>query len=306
MTEMKAFVRTDANSMDIALTEVPVPNVGENEALVEVKAFGVGVHDRYFIPSTPRFPYTIGSEGAGIITQIGPTVTDFKVGDHVILSSSMQPKGGCWAEYVVVPSKNLVQMPNGMDFLEAAALPVAGKTAIECIRTLDLTKGDTLFVAGASGAIGTLIIQLASNKGIRVICSASLKNHDYMKSLGAEMTVDYTNPNWKEEVKAFIPGGVDAALAIQRQTANDSMDVVKDHGKVITVSGDQLDAERGVKVQQFPHLLSFHEALEQLIPKITAGEVQIVIENSYPFEDAIEALTKTETRHARGKLVVKL
>ncbi len=304
MGKMKAFVRINAVSNHIELQDVAIPEIEKDEVLVKVHAFGVGIHDRYFIPTNAKFPYPIGTEAAGVITKIGNTVSDFQTGDRVILSSSMQLKGGCWAEYVVVPTNMLISMPDEIDFVTGASIPVAGKSAIESMNALDLKKGNTLFVAGASGAIGTLIIQLAKIQGVRVIGSASSKNHEYMQSLGAEKTVNYLNPDWKNQVKQWVPGGVDASLAIQPGTGKDSMDVVKDGGKVITVSGDKVDAIRNITVDQFQHKLSIHHAIGKLVKAIDSGEVKPVIEHVYLFEQALDALKKTETRHARGKLVV--
>ena len=306
MEKMKAFVRVDAQNNHVELKEVAIPEIDKDEVLVKVQAFGVGIHDRYFIPTNVRFPYPIGNEAAGIITKKGSDVADFQIGDRVILSSSLQLKGGCWAQYVAVSSNMLIALPNEIDFTQGAALPVVGKTAIESMRALDLQKGDTLFVAGASGAIGTFILQMAKNQGIRVIGSASSKNHEHMLSLGAEKTVDYSNPHWKDHVKQWIPGGVDAALAIQLGTGKDSRDVVKDGGKVITVSGDKVDAERTIIVQQFQHQLDITDAIGMLVEDIVAGKIHPVIEHVYPFEQALEALEKTETKHARGKHVVSM
>lgn len=251
MKEMKAFVRISAQNNRVELQKVEIPEVDKDEVLVKVQAFGVGIHDRYFIPTNVRFPYPIGTEAAGVITKTGSEVADFQNGDRVILSSSLQLKGGCWSQYVAVSSKMLIPMPDEIDFIQGASIPVAGKTAIESMSALDLKEGDTLFVAGASGAIGTLIIQLAINQGIRVIGSASSKNHEYMLSLGAEKVVDYSNPDWKDQVKQWVPGGVDAALAIQFGTGEDSMDVVKDGEKVITVSGDKVDQKEILSCNNF-------------------------------------------------------
>lgn len=306
METMKAFVRISAENKRVELKKVAIPEIDKDEVLVKVQAFGVGIHDRYFIPTNVTFPYPIGTEAAGIITKTGIVVSDFQSGDRVILSSSLQLKGGCWAQYVAVSSKMLIPMPDEIDFIQGASVPVAGKTAIESMRALNLKVGETLFVAGASGAIGTLIIQLAKNQGIRVIGSASSKNHAYMLSLGAEKAVDYSSPDWKDQVKQWVPGGVDAALAIQLGTGEDSMDVVKDGGKVITVSGDKVDSERNIIVQQFQHQLDIQQAIGMLIEDIDAGKVHPVIEQVYSFERALEALKKTETRHARGKLVVSM
>lgn len=306
MEKMKAYVRTNSQNQTVELAEMPVPEIDKNEVLVRVQAFGVGIHDRYFIPNDANFPYIIGSEAAGIITMTGDKISCFKTGDRVILTSVLQPKGGCWAEYVAALEDSLTPLPNKMDFTEGAAIPVAGKTAIESMRALDLTKGDTLFVAGASGAIGTLIIQMAAQKGIRVIASASAKNHEYMTSLGAEIAVDYSVPNWKAQVKEWMPNGVDAALAIQPGTVKDCVDLVRDGGKAVTVSGDPIKTERDVAVFQFEYHEDSQDLLNNFVSDIAEGKIRLVIEHIYPFAQAIDALEKTETRHAKGKLVVSL
>jgi NADPH:quinone reductase-like Zn-dependent oxidoreductase len=307
MEMMKAFVRTNAQNGTVEFTEVPIPEINELEVLVKVMAFGVGIHDRYFIPRNVGFPYTIGTEAAGVITKIGRNVTRFKVGDRVIFTSIFQPQGGCWAQYVAVPQQSLILMPDGMNFIEGAAISVAGKSALESMRALDLKEGDTLFVAGASGAIGTLIIQLARTQGIRVAGSASRKNHEYLLSLGAEMAVDYADTDWKKQVRQWMPDGVEAVLAIQPGTGIESLEVVKDGGKLITVSGDNnFKSERNITVEQFQHHQETQQALVKLVEDIAAGRILIVIEQVYPFEQAISALEKTETRHARGKLVVSV
>lgn len=303
---MKAYVRENGQTDTVELIDMSLPVNDDHEVLVKVRAFGVGIHDRYFIPSDARFPYPIGTEAAGVIVKTGRTVTRFQTGDHVILTSALQPKGGCWAQYVAVSQQSLIPMPAELGFKEGAAIPVAGKTALESMRALDLKEGDTLFVAGASGAIGTLLIQLASSKGIRVAGSASSRNHEYMKSLGAEKAVNYSDLDWKTHIQQWVPDGVDAALATQPGTGKDSMDVVRDGGKVIMVSGDKLELERNITGGQFQHHSDTQGELEQLASDIAVGKIQLVLEHVYPFEQATEALKKTETRHARGKLVVSV
>lgn len=303
---MKAFVRTSSQNQNIEFAEIPVPEINDEEVLVKVQAFGVGIHDRYFIPNDAIFPYTIGTEAAGLITKAGDSVARFQTGERVMLTSALLAKGGCWAEYVAVPQGSLIPMPDKLEFTAGAAIPVAGKTALEGMRALDLNAGDTLFVAGASGAIGTLVIQLAAARGIRVIGSASPKNHEYMLSLGAERAVDYSYPNWKQQIREWMPEGVSVALAIQPGTADDSIDVVKDGGTVVTVSGDPVPSRRNITVFQFEHHEETQQAVVQLASDIAEGQVRLVLEHIYPFKQAINALEKTETRHARGKSVVSL
>lgn len=306
MKTMKAFVRTRSSTNQIELANVPIPVISQNEVLVKVKAFGVGIHDRYFIPRNPAFPYVIGAEGSGEIIETGIRVKKVKESDRVIFSSSLLPKGGSWAEYVAVPEESLIAMPVELSYKGGASLPVAGKTAVESIRALDLKRSETLFIAGASGAIGTFVIQLAKKIGVTVISSASGRNQSYMKTLGAAMTVDYNDRGWKDKIKDRFSDGVDAVLAIQPGTANDGLDIVKKNGRIITVSGDQVKSTQNIKVEQFKHQMSLREAFESLLNDITIGKVKVEIENIYAFNDAIKALEKTETRHARGKLVVSM
>lgn len=305
MATMQAWVRTSGDDRNVERAEVPVPTVGEGEVVVKVHAFGVGIHDRYFIPGDARFPYVIGTEAAGIVARVGANVTRVAVGARVMLSSVLQPKGGCWSAYAVVAQEFVAALPDALSFEEGAAIPIAGKTAMECVRALALGAGDTLFIAGASGAIGTLVIQLAAQRGVRVIGSASRANHAYMLSLGAAAAVDYADPDWPQHVRAWCRGGVAAALAIQPGTPADSMAVVRDGGKVVTVSGDPVPAERGIDIKQIEHILAAAPTLETVAGEVAAGHLRLVLEHVHPFGEALDALRKTETRHARGKLVVR-
>lgn len=304
--KMKAFVRTAAATQDVELQEVNIPRIQTDEVLVKVEAFGVGIHDRYFIPSDVSFPYVIGSEGAGTIIEKGSGVNDFNTGDRVIFTTILQNQGGSWAEYAVAKESVLIRLPEGVSPEQGAAIPIAGKTALECMRELDLNDGDRLFIAGASGAIGTLIIQLAKEKGIRISASASARNHEYMKSLGAEHTVDYHDADWISEVTEWSDGGVDKALAIQPGTGADTIKVVKGGGELITVSGDNQTVipQRNIQVRQMGHQFFTTKELTELVDKIAHKKIQVVIEKEFPFSDALDALRKTETRRARGKLIV--
>jgi NADPH:quinone reductase-like Zn-dependent oxidoreductase len=301
---MRAFVRCDATSGGVVQTDMPIPKPGEHEMLIEVRAFGVGIHDRSFIPSDARFPYVIGTEAAGVVVATGSGVEGFAAGDLVLFTSVLNPQGGTWAEFAVVAQRSLIPMPAELDFTTAAGLPIAGNAAVESLHTLDLRSGDTLFVAGASGAIGTLVIQMAVVRGIRVAGSASARNHAYLLALGAEKAVDYTDPDWQEKVRRWVPGGVDAALAIQPGTGVQCQFVVRERGHVVTVSGDAFEPERDVRVEQFMHRADARRDMEDLVAAVVGGRVRVVLERVYPFGEAVAALKKTETRHARGKLVV--
>jgi len=305
---MKAYVRIDPINQDIKLEEVPIPEIKADEVLIKVEAFGVGIHDRYFIPSEVIFPYIIGSEGTGMIKEKGSQVKDFNIGDRIIFTTILQMQGGSWAEYAVAKKDVLIALPDNLTSEQGATIPIAGKTALECMRELNLNNGDSLFIAGASGAIGTLVIQLAAAKGIRISASASAKNHAYMKSLGAEQTVDYNDPDWITKVKEWSNDGVTAALAIQPGTGIESIQVVKDGGELITVSGDNTSVtpQRNIEVRQLSHQQDTHQKMIELVNAISQEKIKVVIEKEYLFEQALDALEKTETKRARGKLIVKI
>ncbi|WP_301109143.1 NADP-dependent oxidoreductase [Sporosarcina sp.] len=304
---MKAIVKQSAKPNDIMLTEVPVPEFNEEEMLIEIRAVGVGIHDEYFLPSDISYPYPIGIEASGIVRKVGSDVAIYSPGDRIAFVSMMQQKGGTWAEYAVVHKDSLsFRIPEDMSFEQAAAIPVAGNTALKAIESLELDSGDSLFIAGASGAIGTFLIQLAKQKGLHVAASASTKNHEYMKTLGADYTVDYHDADWQKDVGNWVAGGVNAAIAVQPNTAADSMNTVKNGGMIISISGDQVNGERQISAQIVSHQLDIKRQLDKMVSDIADGSMEVVIEEVYPFMEGFEALKKTQTRHARGKLILSM
>lgn len=287
--------------------DMPVPDLGDTELLIRVRAIGVGVHDGYFVPPAAPYPYVIGIEAAGIIERIGGAVTTYQPGERIAFVSAMQPKGGTWAEYAVVESRSLlVRIPDGTTFEEAAAVPVAGNTAIRALMCVDLKAGETLFIAGGSGAIGTFAIQLATAKGYRVAASASARNHRYLESLGAEKVVDYRDPDWPKQLLSWSPDGVGAAIGVQPGTAQQSECAVRRGGTIVAVSGDQFVPERGAVLKQLPVDVDVTAAVQQLMDQVGSGSVRLEIQRVYPFSEAPNALAQAGTRHTRGKLVLTL
>lgn len=305
---MKAFVIPLPGAHTVELAEVPVPKIDEDELLVRVHAVGVGIHDSYFLRGDAQYPYPIGIEAAGMIEQTGSNVSGYQPGERITFVSPMQPKGGTWAEFVAINVGSLIiPIPDGVDFLEAAAVPVAGNTILRAFGALAaMPTGGKLFIAGGSGAIGTLAIQIARRRGWCVGASASESNHAYMLSLGAEKTVDYNNPNWTQQILQWMRGGVDAVIAVQPGTSSDSLAVVKDGGSIVSISGDDLVSERGVQMNAIPYQVDIRDELVQLMTDIAAGELRVELERVFPFEHALTALAKVQTRRARGKLVLQL
>ncbi|MGO2644184.1 NADP-dependent oxidoreductase [Brevibacterium aurantiacum] len=308
-TRMRAVVRTSPAITDVEFADVSVPGFAADELLVRVQAIGVGVHDPLFLPAEVQYPYTIGIEAAGTVVAVGEQVTGLGPGDRIAFVSAMQASGGTWAQYTAVRGDALIaSVPDDVDAATAAALPVAGSTAVRSFLSLPdpLESGSVLFIAGGSGAIGTLAIQLARRAGWTVAASASPGNHEYMSSLGAEMTVDYRDPDWQRRILDWSPHGVQAALAIQPGTTAESLPVVTDAGTIVTVSGDPLATERDITVRGLDQTARVDAVLQTLLDGAADGSLQVEIERDYPFDAALEAIDKVRQRHARGKVVITI
>src|SRR4051812_21460664 len=163
----------------LTLHTVPVPKVGANEVLIALRSASVATWDiqirksMAFI-SQPKFPYTLGSDGAGTVAAVGAGVTRFKVGDAVYGYCWDNPKGGFYAEYIVASSDCISKLPKGVPLEAAGALGASGLTAMSGVdRILHIQRGETLIIHGASGAVGTLALQLAKLRGARVLATAS-------------------------------------------------------------------------------------------------------------------------------------
>lgn len=308
MPTMKAFAQPSSGTPTPEFDLVPIPRIGTREMLVRIMAVGVGIHDSYFLPSERTLPFPIGIEAAGVIEEVGSGVKGHKPSDRIAFVSMMQPKGGVWAEYAVVDTDSLIlAIPDPMTFEQAAAIPVAANTAVRALHALPHPDPPgSLFVAGASGAVGTFVVQLANRCGWAVAASASPPNHNYLTDLGAEFVVDYNQPSWPSEVLRWRASGVDGAVAIQPNTTASSMGIVKGGGTVVTVSADQDASAHGINVTGLAYSADVGSELETLVNDITMGTIKLVIEQIYPFAEAARALAKVQTRHARGKIVLSM
>lgn len=302
--DMKAWVKASAGADGVELATVPMPSISDDELLVRMQAIGVGIHDDYYLPKGISYPFPVGIEGAGVVEEVGAAVTEYRPGDRIAFVSAMQPKGGTWAEYAAVKQGGLIlKLPETMTSAEGAGIPVAGNTIVRAIEAVTAPAGAWVFIAGASGAVGSLGIQLARKKGWHVVASASEPNHAYMRELGAEKVVDYRDSDWQQQVRAWFPDGVDAAIAVQPTTDAASLPVVRDGGQVVAISGGQVEGERGIHVQPVPHDADVSAEMRALVEDITAGQVRLVID-ARPFDEGLAALRKMQSRHARGKTVL--
>ncbi|HJD81287.1 NADP-dependent oxidoreductase [Kitasatospora aureofaciens] len=286
----------------LRVTEVPGPEPGAGEVRVRVYAAGVqpvdlAIREGFRPPGmTAEPPFVLGNEFAGVVDRLGPGVDGRRVGDQVLGFRLL----GCQAELVAVDAAQLVAKPAGMPWEQAGALSASGQTAHLALTLLGVGPGDTVLVHGAAGGVGTVAVQLARAWGATVIGTASERNHDYLRELGA-VPVTY-GEGLVERVRAVAPQGVDAAFdAAGRGALAASVELVADRDRIGTVV-DYPEAERlGVRGLRGPRTA---ERLAELVRLWEAGGLGLEIAETLPLEKAEEAHRLVATGHVRGKVVL--
>jgi NADPH2:quinone reductase len=290
----------------LELVDLPTPEAGPDDVFVRVRAAGVGLWDakaREGLFGGRRFPHVLGVEGSGIVESAGENVADLGEGDEVYVYS-----GGCYAEYVAAPAQKVARKPASLSFEEAAGVPVAGSTAYQgVVEEIGLKEGETVLIAGATGGVGTMAVQIAASLGARVLGTASPRNHDYLRSLGAAEAIDY-HEDWVAAVRTIAPDGVDAVFdCVGGETFRRSFDAVRDGGRVVTIVafGEEVEPGRGITHHAFSARAQ-RRKLEELSEMFDAGKLRVEIEEILPLEEAAKAHERVEAGHTRGKIVLKV
>jgi NADPH:quinone reductase-like Zn-dependent oxidoreductase len=305
---MKAVVLNEFGGPEVLTVEdVPIPEPGEGEVLVQTQAAGVGLWDVKLREGQlgPRpFPIIPGAELSGLVAVLGPGVDGVQVGDPVIGYPGM---GGCYAEYVVVPANRLALAPERVNPIVAAGLPVAGTTALQgIIELLAVRPGESVLITGAAGGVGSIAVQLAASRDAHVIGTASPDNHGYLERLGAAYAVDYAEPDWVENVRKEAAKGVDALLdCVGGETWPASFGAVRDGGRAVTIVAPPagLEAPRGISIEYFSSL-GTTERLTEEARLVDAGTIDVDVTRTFRLGKAADAHEAVETRHTRGKIVL--
>ncbi|MEV6972333.1 NADP-dependent oxidoreductase [Kitasatospora sp. NPDC093806] len=286
----------------LRVAAVPDPSPGLGEVRVRVYAAGVqpvdlAIREGWAPPGAEVAPGLIpGNEFAGVVDRLGPDSGGWAVGDEVLGFRLL----GCAAELVTVDATRLVRKPAGMPWEQAGALSASGQTAHLALGALKVGEGDTVLVHGAAGGVGTVAVQLARAWGATVIGTASERNHDYLRELGA-IPVAY-GEGLVERVRAVAPQGVDAAFdAAGRGALEASVELVADRGRIGTVV-DYPGAERlgavGIRGERTAARLA------GLVGHWEAGRLRLEIAETFPLERAADAHRLVGTGHVRGKVVL--
>jgi enoyl reductase len=300
---MKAVTVPEPGGPEVLrVAEVATPTAGPGQVRVRVYAAGVQPVDLAiragFRPPgvVAGGPLVLGNEFAGVVDQLGPGSYGWEVGDEVIGFRVLD----CQAESVVVDTSHLVAKPAGMPWEQAGSLSASGQTAHLALDLLKVGRGDTVLVHGASGGVGTVAVQLARALGATVIGTASERNHDYLRELGA-IPVAYGD-GLVERVRALAPDGVDAAFdAAGRGALEASVELVADRDRIGTVV-DYATAERlGLRQLRAERTAA---RLAELVELWEAGGLRLEVAETFPLERAADAHRLVATGHVRGKVVL--
>lgn len=332
---MKALTfKRYGKSPEIGFDDVPRPALKAGELLVQVHAASVNPIDN-MIPTglfkavvRLELPATLGSDLAGIVTEVGSGVTRFKVGDAVFASIFDQGTGSI-AEYAVVPESAAALKPVNLDFVQAASIPMVGLTSWQALKErMNLQAGQKVFIPAGSGGIGTFAIQFAKHLGAKVGTTTSTGNVELVRSLGADEVIDYK----KQEFEAVLRG-YDAVLGTVRgDSIEKSIGILKARGKIVSLVGP-LDvafararrlnfvlalvfALMSRKIMRLARKRDVHysflfarpdgDQLARIGQLLETQRIRPVIDKVFPFEQAKEALEYLAQGRSKGKVVVRM
>ena len=328
---MKAYqVNRYGKNEKLHLSEVAKPVINDNEVLVEIHAASVNQIDvkirngefKLVMPFKP--PFTVGHDVAGVVTQVGAKVSQFKIGDEVYASIM-----GTFAEFIAIKENELALKPKNISMEEAASIPLVGLTAWQVfVEKGNLKKGQKVFIQAGSGGVGTIAIQLAKHLGAYVATTTSAANKELVKSLGADLIIDYKTQDFETILKDY-----DLVLNSQdSKTLEKSLKVLKPAGKAISISGPpDIDYanEAGFnwllknvmrllsfKIKKLAKKLQVHysflfmkpngKQLSEITALIEAGIIRPVVDKVFPFAETNEAMSYVEAGRTKGKVVVKV
>ncbi|TKC57168.1 NADP-dependent oxidoreductase [Pedobacter hiemivivus] len=332
---MKAFIIQKYDKKGaLKLTDLPVPIIKEDEVLVEIHAGGLNLLDakiksgefKLILPY--KLPLILGHDVAGIITQVGTKVIQFKVGDE-IYARVADFNIGTFAEYIAIKEDDVALKPSNITMEEAASVPLVALTAWQSlVEKANLKKGQKVFIQAGSGGVGTIAIQLAKHLGATVATTASEKSFAMLKELGADVLIDYKKEDFEVILKDY-----DVVLNSQdTKTLEKSLRILKPGGKAISISGPPtpdfakaIGARRFVKIAlsllsygirkrakkievdySFLFMRADGKQLQEISKLIKQNVIRPVVDKVFPFDRINEALGYVETGRAKGKVVVKI
>jgi NADPH:quinone reductase-like Zn-dependent oxidoreductase len=305
---MNAIVMREFGKADVLkLEQVPRPVPGNGQMLLRVRAASVNPID-WKLRSNPRgrmpMPYTPGFDVSGVVESLGPGVTKFTPGDEVFAMLDLR-RGGAYAEYAIVTESEAATKPAKTSHVEAAAMPLVALTAWQALfDNAKLEPGQSILIHGGAGGVGSVAVQLAKRKGAKVYATASENNLDFLRQLGADVAIDYRSQKFEDIAK-----DVDVVLdTVGGDTQARSWGVLKKGGILVSiVGGASQDKAREAGVRAAGMLVRVNaDELGQIAKLVDEGKLKAVVSQELPLADAAKAQELSETRHTRGKIVLKV
>ncbi|EWM13817.1 NADP-dependent oxidoreductase [Kutzneria sp. 744] len=309
---MKAIAQNEFGDAGVlSLQELPDPLLGPDQVLVAVRAASVNpvdwkIRQGYVQGSLPHhFPLIQGWDAAGVVVKAGPAADGYEPGDEVFgYLRKDHVQNGTFAELVAAPERGLAHKPAGITFEQAAALPLAGLTALQLLKKIGVGEGDTVLVHAAAGGVGHLAVQIARVLGAtKVVGTASERNHDFLRSLGAEPV---TYGEGLEDRVAALLGGDGKVDAVVDLIGGDALSVspklVRDATRIGSIIEDRVRETGGKYVFVKPN----SEQLAWLGELTASGDMTVVIEKVFPLAESADAQRLVEAGHVRGKVVVSV
>ena len=317
---MKAiFYEQHGTAEVLQVGERPTPEPQDNEVLVEVVATSVNPIDRRLRSGelqeyiTRTFPVVPGWDLSGRIVKVGAKVTDWKVGDEVLgLAFTWSIQHGSYAEYCPIDTASITQKPASISFEQAAALPLVSLTAWQALSEFgQLKAGQSVFIQAGAGGVGSVAIPMAKHLGAKVYTTTSAKNHDYVKSLGADMIIDYNAEDYESALRQQEPNGVDLVLEalLGNGTAEAAIRLAKDGGRVAYMNNEPPEMDeielRNIKAE-FLHHRPDGAMLRELVDLYQSGKISLPKVQIRPLEEAMDAHLESEKGHTQGKIVLRV
>ncbi len=298
-------------------TELPDPVPGPGEVRIRIAAAGVNPIDTKIRKGLvqERLPHHLpiipGWDAAGVVDRVDPNGSRLSVGDRVFSYCRLPVvRFGTYAEYIVLPESQVAPSPKSMDDMHAAAVPLAGLTAWQSLFDAGgLKAGQRVLIHAGAGGVGAFAIQMAKHAGAFVIATASRKNHDYIRELGADIVIDYTAVDFRDAVLSAFPGGIDLVYDtvggdVQTRSAN----VLKPGGMLVSILAFQQEEAikaRGIQTR-YVFVAPNRDQLVHLARLIDDGYIGVKLAAVLPLDQAAEAHRMIETRHTSGKIVLRI
>ena len=298
----------------LSIHQLPVPRPSPREVLIALEWAGVGVwdasaRDGSWSEGKPRFPLVPGIDGAGIVVATGARVRRVRVGDRVYAYEFGNPKGGFYAQFAVARADHVDRVPTSVATREAAAVAATGLTAMQGLSLLRLRRGSKVLIFGASGAVGTIAIQIAKRSGATVIATASGRPAArIVRRLGADLVVDARNDSAVDRLRRAAPKGLDAVFALAGgEELERCLDLLRGGGRIAYPNGIEPVPERrpGVTIRSFDAIADPRQ-FARLREYVGDRRMQVPLAAVYPLSQAARAHRRLAQGHVVGRIVLRV